>query len=354
MLRGLAATAVVLGHNTWYYDVLYPGRGDLPFRLENGHFGVELFFIISGFVILMTALRAESLYDFVASRAARLLPAFWAAALLTTVLLYARPMPPWFLEPPPVMILANLTMAPSLLDQAGIDMPYWTLTYELVFYAVLAAVLTAGLLKRLEWACLIWLAFDCVVVATDAHLYHRLQIVLLIHYGSFFIIGMCLYRMYAGEATSLTYVALTASLAITLLGGGRQSFLTPGPPYFVVTLGLAGLVWLAVRYNPRWLRLRPLLFLGRISYSLYLVHCALGYEIISMVQDGGGPPILGVALACIGSVAAAALLNAWIERPGQERLRAFFARHRTLALSLLQGGQSDAPIARPKSPALHR
>jgi peptidoglycan/LPS O-acetylase OafA/YrhL len=340
VLRGLAAGAVMLFHNSSYYDVLYPGREGLPFTMASGHFGVELFFIISGFVILMTVIRSRTLYDFVASRVARLVPAFWAAAFLTAMVIYIRPMPPWFVEPPVAMVLSNLTLVPGLLSQKGIDMPYWTLSYEIVFYTILAATLAAGFLKRLELACLLWLALNFIVLVTDTHLYLRLNILLLIHYGNFFIIGMCLYRMYSREATVLTYVVLTASIATTLLGGGRQAFFTPGPLYFVLTVGLAGLVWLTVRYNPRWMNIWPLLFLGRISYSLYLIHNALGYEIISMVQDAGGPPLLGIALASTGSLLAATLLNVLVERPGQERLRALFASNRDMVLRLSQPGAS--------------
>jgi len=49
VLRGCAAGAVMLHHHGDYYDVLYPGRTPLSFDLGPGHFGVELFFIISGF-----------------------------------------------------------------------------------------------------------------------------------------------------------------------------------------------------------------------------------------------------------------------------------------------------------------
>ena len=60
VLRGFAAVAVMVHHHGQYYDELYPGRAPLPVNFFAGHFGVELFFIISGFVILMTAERAGS------------------------------------------------------------------------------------------------------------------------------------------------------------------------------------------------------------------------------------------------------------------------------------------------------
>src|SRR5262245_30053823 len=138
VLRGCAAAAVMLHHHGQYYDVLYPGRVPLSFDLGPGHFGVELFFIISGFVILMTIERKRTGWEFAISRAARLMPAFLAALLLATALLAVNPMPPSLNTPSARQFLANLTMAPSLLGEIDIDVPYWTLTYELVFYVLMA------------------------------------------------------------------------------------------------------------------------------------------------------------------------------------------------------------------------
>src|SRR5437899_2607707 len=87
VLRGLAAFAVMLHHHGWYYDQLYPGREPLAFNPGPGHFGVELFFIISGFVILMTAEGIGTVGGFVVSRFTRLMPAFLASMLLTTAIL---------------------------------------------------------------------------------------------------------------------------------------------------------------------------------------------------------------------------------------------------------------------------
>lgn len=329
VLRGLAAVAVMLHHHTQFYDVLYPGREPLPYHLGPGHFGVELFFVISGFVILMTIERKNSVYDFVASRIARLVPTFWAAAAITTIVLYLRPMPPHFAPPSIAMILANTTMAPTLLGSTGIDMPYWTLTYEVVFYSAMAALLALGLLRRLEGACLAWLALNLVIMVTGAPLFYRLSIVLLIGYGNFFIAGMCLYRMCAGRATPLTYLLLAVSLATTLLGGGEKAFDAPGYVYFPVALGAAALVWIAARYNPRWMNVAPLLYLGRISYPLYLVHSAIGYEIINSWHNAGGGTLTGIALAIVGSLALAAALHAAVEVRAQRFLRRWFAAQRS-------------------------
>src|SRR5437763_15410416 len=101
----------MLHHHGQYYDVLYPGRVPLAVDLGPGHLGVELFFIISGFVILMTIERRKTVRAFAISRFTRLMPAFPAARVIASATLIFWPMPP--LDTPTFgQFLAKLTMAP--------------------------------------------------------------------------------------------------------------------------------------------------------------------------------------------------------------------------------------------------
>jgi peptidoglycan/LPS O-acetylase OafA/YrhL len=132
---------VLLHYHAQYYDVLCGGRTLLPINLGPGHYGVELFFIISGFVILMTIERWWYVRDFAISRFTRLMPAFLAALSLASALLILWPMPAPFAQPTFWQFMANLTMAPMLFGQNVVDLPYWTLTYEMVFYIYMALCL---------------------------------------------------------------------------------------------------------------------------------------------------------------------------------------------------------------------
>jgi len=78
-LRGIAAFAVLLFHFTYVNDA----HRMAPFGLAAGKYGVELFFVISGFVIFMTLERSGSVRQFAVSRIARLFPAYWAAIFCT-------------------------------------------------------------------------------------------------------------------------------------------------------------------------------------------------------------------------------------------------------------------------------
>jgi peptidoglycan/LPS O-acetylase OafA/YrhL len=318
----------MLHHHGQYYDVLYPGRQALGVDLGPGHFGVELFFIISGFVILMTAERKKTVRDFAVSRFTRLMPAFLAALLLASVILINAPMPP-LNAPTLAQVLANLTMAPSLFGQPGIDLPYWTLTYELVFYTYVALALRMGALRSIEWFGLLCMAAGYLFLLTqDVQQHHRSAILLLAYYSNFFLIGMCLYRIHARAARPITYVALAVAIVATAYGGGEQTFWTPGYLYLPLAAAFAGLVWFAVSGYGRWLTWRPLVFMGRISYPLYLVHCVLGFAVIRFGVEHGWTTLEGVVAAGLVSLFAATLMHYLVEVPGQRLSRAYFHKRR--------------------------
>jgi peptidoglycan/LPS O-acetylase OafA/YrhL len=326
VLRGLAAGAVMLHHHGQYYDVLYPDRTPLAFDLGPGHFGVELFFIISGFVILMTIERKKTVLEFAVSRAARLMPAFLAALLIATAILVLRPMPPLD-TPTPRQFVANLTMAPSLFGETGVDLPYWTLTYELMFYLFMAVILRLGMLRSVEGVGLLGVAIGCLFWATvDVQLHRRSAILLLVQYSNFFLIGICLYRLHVGLARPMTYLALACAIAVTALGGGERAFFTPGLVYLPIAAAFAGLVWFAAGKGGTWLAWRPLVFLGRISYPLYLVHVVIGYQIIRIGVEQGWSTLGGVAAAGLASFGIAIALHYLVEAPSQRWFRAMVKR----------------------------
>lgn len=321
VLRGFAAVAVMLHHHGQYYDVLYPGRTPLPVNFFPGHFGVELFFIISGFVVLMTIERKRTVASFAAARVARLMPCFLVALVLATCILAVAPMPP--LDTPTVRrFLANLTMGPLLLGERVIDLPYWTLNYELVFYILMALVLWWGRLRSIEWICLGWMATNLLYGAlVDPLAHNRLTIVLMTYYCNFFTIGICLYIAHADRARTITWVTLAAAVAYSVRGGGPQTFNASSLLYLAVTCAFALAVWFAATPKGRRFAWRPLVFLGRVSYPLYLIHAVVGFEIIRLGQGWGWSTATGVGVAGAVSLIAAVLLHYLVEAPGQRLLR---------------------------------
>lgn len=90
-LRGLAALCFVLYHFTWFIDTVLPGARLPAFQLRWGCYGVQLFFAISGFVILMTLDRTVTVRQFARARFRRLFPAYWIAMAATFAIADRRP-----------------------------------------------------------------------------------------------------------------------------------------------------------------------------------------------------------------------------------------------------------------------
>jgi peptidoglycan/LPS O-acetylase OafA/YrhL len=240
-----------------------------------------------------------------------------------------------FLDTPTLpQFLANLTMAPSLFGQTAMDMPYWTLAYELVFYAGMGLILALGMLRWTEWFGLLAVAVSCLFITTlDVRLHHRSSILLLVYYSNFFLIGICLYRIHARMARPVTWAALAVAIAVTVLGGGEKSFDTPGRIYLPLTMAFTVLVWFVISRHGRWLAWRPFLFLGRISYPLYLVHVVLGFAVIRWGVARGWSTIEGVVAAGFVSLIAATLLHYLVELPGRRWMRIALGPRRPPAMA---------------------
>ena len=135
-LRGLAVFSVVVFHALqWEW---------IPF--EPGQFGVELFFIISGFVMwFTTAGRETAPLAFMARRAARVVPLYWLASLTALTVVLIRPGAIPNVIPDSLHVVLSLAFIPHA-DPNGNPFPLlnpgWTLTYEAFFYLVFAACLT--------------------------------------------------------------------------------------------------------------------------------------------------------------------------------------------------------------------
>jgi peptidoglycan/LPS O-acetylase OafA/YrhL len=110
-----------------------------------GVYGVRLFFVISGFVILMSAW-GRSPGAFASSRIARLYPAYWASVILLGGLALGGLITdhrPTFTE-----FLANLTMMQTGLRIRDLEIVYWTLWPELVFYVLMMCFAAIGITYR--------------------------------------------------------------------------------------------------------------------------------------------------------------------------------------------------------------
>src|SRR5262245_1666439 len=164
-LRGFAAFAVMLFHYTSRYGELYDYNHPFPLPVLWGAYGVELFFMISGFVIFMTLERTRQPMDFVVSRFSRLYPTYWAGVTLTFTIVAVMGLPGRQVSV--TEFLVNLTMLQRLIPGVeDVDGVYWTLRIEMVFYVLTFSLYLLKRLPQVEWFAMAWLALAVGVRTT--------------------------------------------------------------------------------------------------------------------------------------------------------------------------------------------
>ncbi len=308
-LRGIAALSVVLYHFTWFIGTILPGMPRPAFTLPWGCYGVQLFFAISGFVILMTLDRTATVRQFARSRFRRLFPPYWIAMAATFAIVTL--LGPTKLQVGAGEFLLNLPMLQLFTGVRMVDGVYWSLNVELAFYLCMLAVWRAGYHRRIErvlaaWIALKWLWWMLPGFAP------KLALLLVADHIPYFAIGMASYRIWSGQRRWFEQMPLLAFAFATVL------LIDPRDAHWLI-VGLIALFLLLAARKLSWLAVPPLLKLGEISYPLYLVHAAIGYAIIVRLEAAGVPvmPATGAALAATLLLAAAMALVT--ERPARAR-----------------------------------
>lgn len=331
-LRGLAALTVVLGHFTANYNRVYGHSADLLFSYPWAGYGVLLFFMISGFVILMTAERAARPGDFAWARFSRLYPAYWTALIVTLVVLTSFGLPGR--QPSVPRAAANVLMFQNLLGVGNVDSVYWTLHVELYFYAIMLVLIWRGWVRHTEFVLLGLVALGMADRLFFQHVTavwaERLRDVLIVDHAFAFLIGVVLYRSLKGWRAWHP-----AMLVVCLV---YAFFFDPWPDVYV-TAAFIALLFLTTRGYLKPLEWRPLIFLGTVSYSLYLTHQNIGYVIIRAGYAAGLGANVSVALAVLATLLIASAVAFLVECPAMEYLR-----HRRPAFL---GGPSRRPQPAP-------
>jgi peptidoglycan/LPS O-acetylase OafA/YrhL len=361
-LRFLAAAGVVAFHFTARDS---PGwRGSVPDELAGvgawtvyGRLAVPLFFVISGFVILMSAW-GRDVPGFVASRIGRLFPAYWGAVAISLVLvLLVWPENSEFFGRQLNVSggLLNLTMLHSAFGVPSVDGAYWTLWYEARFYLLVALLMAVGITRtRVLAFTALWPVAGAVAVRTESDL---LVALLMPDYAPFFAGGMLLYLIHRDGPDLGTWllVALQAAIAlhfaVTTFPGSLDAetrFTASATVVGLLTVAsfalVAGVTLTRVAgWDHPWLAAA-----GALSYPLYLLHENLGWFVIHHMRAGLGAWGAVIA-ASIVVVATAVLLHLSVERPFGRRLRSA-----TLLMIRSTGRGAGKPDAPPHLPTQRR
>jgi len=317
VLRGLAALAVMIYH----YTVVFPAmvnHTDYRIAIPYGVYAVHLFFMISGFVITLSLDHTRRPMDFVVSRFSRLYPVFWAAVLLTQTVVSLSPPAEFSVSWRDALL--NLTMIAEPLHAPLVDNVYWSLVVELVFYGILFTIWSLKLLPQIEWFVLPWCSLEILAMnfgKLTGHLVPQvIMVALLLKYAHLFLAGIVFYQIRKWGMSPFRILLLACCLITEFLvqgiGAGCFSII-----FFFLFAMLS-------RERLHWITVKPLIFLGGISYSLYLIHQNVGFEI--MLCLGGLPFILRMFVAATVVVLLAHLLRIWVELPAMAAIRSSYGK----------------------------
>ena len=316
-LRFFAAFGVVLFHLFDYYHVKF-GFKENYFII--GEFGVDVFFIMSGFIVAYTTNYEKGPGAFAIKRLSRVVPLYW---ILTTFVLFL------------------VLLAPGAFNSTGLDfgnyvksllfIPYqkenglvqpmlflgWTLNYEMLFYAVVGVALLSGR-NFLANACLF-----IAILAVAGRIFPSSNVVWSFYTGGIileFVFGVLVYALLKEFPRQFRFYAKLSLLPAAILAGvlifGHVS--TPRP--FGQGLIAMAIVAFAITVQlPAGIGSAWLVALGDASYSLYLSHPFILQVFIKFCEKHYSPAllVLGSAAAVIGCFALSLVLYRWLERPSQ-------------------------------------
>lgn len=349
-LRGIAALTVVISHFTLLTPLLRLRH--TPLRLvSGGHEAVILFFTLSGFVLALqiSGTRPMRYDEYAVRRICRIFIPYIVSILVAFAAFstfYRGSIDwagPWFNGGWPATISAS-----ELAWHAGFIFPFqtdrmnpviWSLVYEmrisLIFPLVMIFLIRAPVWIAIAMAALASILISLLSVVTNHPIIQASvagEWLPTIHYLLMFVVGAALAKhrtdiqsfMSSRPRGSRVWACASLGAALLYVGSRPVSLVTSGVFSdflfdWIVLVAVSGLICAAIAFAPfdNFLRTRPILFLGRISYSLYLYHALVLFSVVHLL---GSKISIGasLAIAALLIVPVSYLAYVLVERPGMK------------------------------------
>jgi peptidoglycan/LPS O-acetylase OafA/YrhL len=303
-----------------------------------GWLGVEIFFVISGLVIVCSA-DGASAFAFLWKRALRLYPAAWVCATITAVTGFAfgidtnrHLLGEW---------LASIVLFPR---GPWIDPVYWTLGIEIAFYSLIFVLLAIRQFSQLERVAVIlgmlssgyWILGGLVSPHfLQAHLWDRKLELSLLPYGCFFGLGALTYVVFRAGFSPIRVFAIVLfasaglvevsykSVDVNFGFHSNQSALVPQILFAAAVVAIFASMLATGKFGRRSIRL--IRILGLATYPLYLFHLTVGAAIMKVVLIAGASKYTALALAICLCVSASIAIAVFVEPPIRTLLRRLLA-----------------------------
>lgn len=314
--RGIAAICVLLFH----FEL---------FRF--GCTGVDLFFVISGFVIFMSLESRSDIKKFIRSRVVRLYPSYWLSIVIAVICaatffgthlnIYST--------------LANFTMLQPLFRTTNLVGAYWTLYVELLFYTCMILLASMQLFSKAE--ILIFVSLLLCFIINLFHLLLNHKIELYDHYFVFlryvfplishlqtFSAGIIFYIIYQ-KGFNKSRVLLLLFTLICAAAAHRDSvminsFLTIEEHVFCLLIYYI-LFILLIQKKIEFLKFKPFILIGTISYPLYLTHQPTGVDFWQYLKINQFPVYISKICGITACIVIAVLITFCFDIPVRKHLK---------------------------------
>jgi peptidoglycan/LPS O-acetylase OafA/YrhL len=314
LLRIFAAAAVVVYHHLFWIS---HQASTFPLAVQTGasyrYLGVQLFFMISGYVITLSAM-GRTRTQFAYARFVRLWPAFVICLGITIIAQSASGHAPTVLT-----IISNLTMLPHVFGAPYVDGVYWSLMSEIFFYTAIAVLVISNgdFAQRLRIFAATWLA---IAIAGEFIEFPKIKILLALNYAPYFAVGASIFlvRNIRHTVADLALLAVSTVLAATF--AAMQSRVVGGEWWAsgLIIVASASMLYAStvIQIGPKFSR--AAFVLGGISYPLYLLHYEFGSILIDRARLSA-PLSLSMLLTIVAVVAIC--YGVWrVEMPLRKRL----------------------------------
>jgi len=331
-LRALAILIVMAFHFFQRFPTYYPYGDEILSFARYGYLGVDLFFVISGFVIALSIQNANGVLHFAYKRWTRLWPAMFVCSVMTFLVMHLISTDfTAFRRTGFESFLPSLTFTdPSVWSRFApdakfqyIDGAYWSLFVEVRFYfwaAVIGSISKSDQFGRN--AVLFFAAAFAAYQLAQGFGYEGIEATLSLlffpQYLHLFCAGILFCDAWNGKNPRFFYPAIGICFVVTF-------YLSDNVAQTIITF-----VWFilfsVLIYAPSYLalfRFRPLVWIGVISYPLYLLHQNIGVALISLAPAGWDNVAYLVLVSGVSTLLflLASVLHFWVEKPIQNALR---------------------------------
>ncbi|MBY8308992.1 acyltransferase [Vibrio fluvialis] len=281
MLRGFAALFVCLYHFLYIYPSQY-GTYSESNVFQFGKYGVEIFFILSGFVISFS-IRKFKFRQFLTSRFIRIYPQYVICMSMTTVICYLYG--ERTIEPSD--FISNIFILSHPLGFDSIDGVYWSLSYEISFYAIISFIyyytyIKKGLRFNFVILSILMMSTQIFILAINKFFLNGglevLVKLLSLRFLHLFMIGYIISVYVDKGKVDNTLIAAITICFITQVVIDKNSII----PVIVCTFLMIGLLFIEIKSH-RIIQVAK--YLAALSYPFYLIHQFIGYEFIDKTYD---------------------------------------------------------------------